>query len=79
VAIACFRCNTSEHEATGISPFEAMFGVKAFDFDTRIGWRTFLDEQEERSLGEQLQSLHNELYRRGIKASLQLLNSTKKL
>jgi hypothetical protein len=68
VEMACFRYNTSVHEATGISPFEAMFGVKAFDFDSRIGWRTFLDEQDERSLGEQLKSLHDELYRRrGVK------------
>jgi hypothetical protein len=68
VAMACLRYNTSVHEATGISPFEAMFGVKAFDFDDRIGWRKFLDEQDELSLGEQLKSLHDELYRQGVKA-----------
>jgi Integrase core domain len=68
VAMACFRYNTSVHEATGMSPFEAMFGVQAFDFDARIGWRTFLDERDERPLGELLKALHDELYRRGVKA-----------
>jgi hypothetical protein len=69
--MACFRYNTSVHEATGMSPFEAMFGIQAFDFDARIRWRTFLDEQDERPLGKQLEALHDELYRRGIKAKSQ--------
>jgi hypothetical protein len=78
VAMACFRYNTSVHEATGSSPIEAMFGVKAFDFDPRIGWRTFLDERDERSLGEQLKFLHDELYRRGVKAKSAAANQYEK-
>jgi transposase InsO family protein len=68
VAMTCFRYNTSVHEVTGVTPFEAMFGVPAFDFDATIGWKTFIDEKSEENLSAQLQSVHDELYRRGKNA-----------
>lgn len=69
VALACFRYNTSVHEATKITPFKAMFGIEAFDFDAEIGWRTFLDEQdEEEPLQDRLQRLHDVIYQRGLRS-----------
>jgi Integrase zinc binding domain/Integrase core domain len=69
LAVAVFRYNTSTHEATGMTPFKAMFGIDAFDFDAEIGWKTVLDEQNEgESLPDRLRSIHDELYRKGIHA-----------
>jgi hypothetical protein len=47
LTMAVFRYNTSVHEATGTTPFKAIFGVDAFDFDSEIGWKMFLDDQNE--------------------------------
>jgi Integrase core domain len=69
LAMACFRYNTSVQEATGITPFKAMYGVDAFDFDSEIGWNEMLDDHRDaKDLAERLQSLHNEQYRRGMNA-----------
>jgi transposase InsO family protein len=69
VAMAVFRYNTGVHEATGMTPFKAMFGIDAFDFDAEIGWKTMLDSQQEgESLPEGLKILHDELFRRGMNA-----------
>jgi transposase InsO family protein len=69
LAMACFRYNTSMHEATGITPFKAMFEVDAFEFDAEIGWKTMLDQQElDEPLEDRIKVLHDELYRKGIKA-----------
>jgi hypothetical protein len=39
-----------------------MFGIDAFDFDAKIGWKTVLDEQnEDDSLPDRLRTLHDEL------------------
>jgi hypothetical protein len=68
LAVAVFRYNTSVHEATG-TPFKAMFGIDAFDFDAEIGWKTVLDEQNEgESLPDRLGSIRDELYRKGVHA-----------
>ena len=65
--MAVFRYNASVHEATWTTPFKAMFGIDAFDFDSEIGWKTFLDEQNEsESLPDLLRSIHDELYRKGM-------------
>jgi hypothetical protein len=65
LAVAVFRYITSVHEATG-TPFKAMFGIDAFDFDAEIGWKTVLDEQNEgESLPDRLGSIRDELYRKG--------------
>ena len=36
IAMACFRYNMTVHEATGMTPFNAMFGVDAFELDNYI-------------------------------------------
>ena len=69
LTMAVFRYNTSVHEATGMTPFKAMFGIEAFDFDAEIGWKIVLDQQnEEESLPDRIRVLHDELYRKGIHA-----------
>ncbi len=68
VAMACFRYNISVHDVTGLTPFEAMFGVRAFDFDARVGWKTVMDENDERSFPKQMDDMHAELFRRGSSA-----------
>ena len=42
--MACFRYNTTVHEATGMTPFKAMFGVDAFELDNEIGLQSRIDE-----------------------------------
>jgi hypothetical protein len=70
VAIACFRYNTSVHDSTGIRPFKEMYVVDAFDFESEIGWNKMLDDRrDDKELSRKLQSMHNELYQRGINAS----------
>jgi hypothetical protein len=67
--MAVFRYNTSVHEATGITPFKAMLGIDAFEFDAEISWKTILDEHNEgESLPDRLRILHDELYRKGVHA-----------
>jgi hypothetical protein len=69
--MACFRYNTSVHEATGITAFKAMYGVKAFDFDSEIGLNKMLDDRrDDTELSRKLQSIHNELYQRGLNARI---------
>jgi hypothetical protein len=69
LTMAVFRYNTSVHEDTGITPFKAMFGIDAFDFDAEIGWKAILDEQNEgESLPDRLRILNDELYRKGVHA-----------
>ncbi len=44
IAMACFRYNTTVKEATGMTPFKAMFGVDAFELDNEIGLQARIDE-----------------------------------
>lgn len=44
VAIACFRYNTTVHEATGMTPFKAMFGVEAFELVHELELRDRIDK-----------------------------------
>jgi hypothetical protein len=62
LTMAVFRYNTSVHEATGKTPFTAMFSIDAF-------WKTVLDVQNEgESLPDRLRTLHDELYHKGVHA-----------
>ena len=66
VALACLRYNTGVHEATQLSPFEAMFGIEAF-----MAWG---DVEADRVMGEpysmprHLKELHSRLIRCGMEA-----------
>lgn len=68
LAMDCFRYNSSVLDAIGLIPFEAMFGVKAFDFDTEIGWKSFVKGNDEKSFQEQLNTMHDKILRGGMLA-----------
>jgi transposase InsO family protein len=72
LSMAVFRYNTGVHEATGMTPFKAMFGVDAFDFDAEVGWKTMLDDRDDdEELPERMRIIHDELFRRGMHARAQ--------
>ena len=64
IALACFRYNTGVCEATGLTPYEAMFGIPAF-----TSWGA---EEASRVRGEpydlekHLEALHDRLLSRGV-------------
>lgn len=66
VALACFRYNTSVCTATGMTPYQAMFGIEAFeawgDVDVQFA------EYEPESLASRLSNLHKHLLSRAQKA-----------
>ena len=33
------------HEATGVTPYKAVFGIDAFDFDAELGKRMVTDQE----------------------------------
>jgi len=70
VALACFRYNTTVNEATGMSPYRAVFGIDAFDFDAQVGRRMLIDQEmcPEKELGSHLSSLHFQLLSKGTAA-----------
>lgn len=66
VSLACFRYNTGVHEATGMTPYEAMFGDQAFmasgtEESLRVGGEPY-------NIGKHLQSLHRRLIQKGKEA-----------
>ena len=68
--MACFRYNTSVHDSTGLTPFKAVFGVEAFDFDNEVGVRMRQDDRTEAGgrLDERLAELHRSLLSAGFAA-----------
>jgi hypothetical protein len=67
LSMAVFRYITGVHEATGMTPFKAIFGGEAFDFDAEVGWTTMLeDRDDDEKLQERMRIIHDELFRRGI-------------
>ena len=72
VSMACPRYNTGVHEATNVSPFEAMFGIEAF-----MAWG---EVEADRVIGEpystpkHLQELHARLLTQGMRARRQASN-----
>jgi hypothetical protein len=65
LSMAVFRNNTGVHEATGMMPFKAMFGVEGFDFDAMFGWKTTLDDRDDdEKLPERMRIIHDEFFRR---------------
>ena len=69
VSLACLRYNTGVHEATNVSPFEAMFGIEAF-----MAWG---EVEADRVMGEPystpkyLKELHAKLLTQGMRARRQ--------
>jgi hypothetical protein len=60
------------HEAIGMTPFKAMFGVDAFDFDAEVDWKTMLDDRDVyEELPERMRIIHDELFRKGMHARVQ--------
>jgi len=68
--MACFRYNTAVNSATGMTPYKAVFGVDAFDFDAEAGRRMAIDQEPESNeeLARRLAELHWQLIQRGSKA-----------
>ena len=62
VALACLRYNTSIHTATGITPFEAMFGIEAFEAWGEMDLQA--SEVEAEDLPKRLAALHRVLLSR---------------
>lgn len=66
MALPCLRYDTIRQTATGLSPFQAMFGIDAFE-----GWSEVdLDgaEGEPESLAGRLAALHKRLLIQGRKS-----------
>ena len=59
VALACLRFNKRRHTATDSTPFQAMFGIDAFEAwsEVELGGT----DEEPESLGESLATLHKKL------------------
>lgn len=66
VALSCLRYNTSRHTATGLTPFEAMFGVAAFEAWSEVDLEG--TEEEPHNLPRRLVQLHKRLLMRGKKS-----------
>ena len=68
VALACLRYITSSHTATGMTPFEAMFGIQAFEAWGEVDLEGVEEESED--LPKRLAALHKTLLSRGRNARL---------
>ena len=68
VALACLRYNTSSHTATGMTPFEAMFGIHAFEAWGEVDLEGVEEESED--LPKRLVTLHKTMLSRGWNARL---------
>lgn len=63
ISLACFRYNTTVNEATGMSPYKAVFAIDAFEFDAEVGRRMLIDQvlTSGRELSTHLTELHFQL------------------
>jgi hypothetical protein len=67
LALAQFRYNSTRHAATGMTPYRAVFGSDAFEFDCGLLQRLRTDNDPE-ELAERLREVHTELMDRGVKS-----------
>ena len=67
VAFAVFRYNASRNSATGMTPFYAMFGVEAFEWDSCLGLALRLEEEPE-NVAERLAEAHAQLWKTSMKS-----------
>lgn len=65
VALACFRYNSSVCSATGMTPYQAMFGIEAFEAWGEVD--IDFAEEEPESLACRLSELHKQLLSRARK------------
>ena len=67
ILMACYRYNTTVHEATGMTPFKAMFGVESFELDHELALQDRIDEDPGTGdeLAKQLAELHRQLIGKG--------------
>lgn len=66
MALACLRYNTSMHTAFNMTPFQAMFGIEAFE--ARSGVDLELAEEEPDHLATRLLTLHRQLLKQAKKS-----------
>ena len=76
MAFSCFRYNTAVLEAIRMTPYNALYGTKAFDFDAEVALRMVIyeDAQSNEELGKKIAELHSELRDR---SSLQKVTAKK--
>lgn len=61
--MACFGYNTLVNGATGVTPYEAVFGVEDFECDAQVGQRMVLNDGQEAVEGivKRLAEVHEKL------------------
>jgi hypothetical protein len=67
LAFAVFRYKASCNEATGVSPFRALFGVDPFEFDACLGLELRL-EDEPHDVAQRLAEVHGQLYKKAMRS-----------
>jgi hypothetical protein len=67
LAFAVFRYNASCKEATGVSPFRALFGVDPFEFDACLGLELRL-ENEPHDVAQRLAEVHGQFYEKDMRS-----------
>jgi hypothetical protein len=67
LAFAVFRYNASCNEATGVSPFRALFGVDPFEFDAFLGLELRLEDKPH-DVAQRLAEMHGQLYKKAMRS-----------
>jgi hypothetical protein len=67
LSMITFQYNATEHAETAITPFRALFGTDAFEFDCGLMWQWRVDDHPE-NFSERLRSVHGLLLSRGLSA-----------
>jgi Integrase core domain len=65
VPLATFRYNCSRNSATGVSPYSAMFGMDALEFDAALGLELRIDDEPE-DLSSTMAKIHADLMSTGL-------------
>jgi Integrase core domain len=67
LTFAVFRYNASRNEATGVSPFSALFGVDPFDQVACFGLELRL-EDEPHDVAQRLAEVHGQFYKKAMRS-----------
>jgi len=62
--MATFRYNATQHAATGVTPYRAVYGVDVFEFDCALLQR-YREDDEPEELSQRLKEVHGKLFARG--------------